>query len=755
MTRTVPEELGPLSMIELFRLEAENQSAGLTAGLLELERGDPTPEILENLMRAAHSLKGAARMVSLEPAVLLAHAMEDCFVAAQQHKLALRQPEVDALLRALDLLGRLARGDAGGRSASAEISKALSGIAAMLPPGCQTFAAPHDAAPGTARAGAVPLPMDGMEAVNSLTIRKPESSERVLRLTAENLNRLLGLAGESLVESRWLRPYADSLQELGRKHTALRRKLEAIRQELSASDAGSVGERMNELYQQLIEAQHFLGERLQDLDLFDRRFTQLSQRLYLEALRTRMRPFSEGVRRFPRMVRDLSLSLEKQVRLEILGENTQVDRDILERIETPLAHLLRNAVDHGCESPAERLAAGKPAEASLRLEARHSAGVLLVTVSDDGRGVDLEVLRATIVRKGLAAESAAARFSESELLNFLFLPGLTLRETVTDISGRGVGLDVVQTMLKSVRGAVRLGNQPGRGLRVQLQLPLTLSVLRALLVEIAGEPYAIPLTQLVRAMTVPRDRLDRVAGRWCFYHGGQPVALLSAHQVLECGEAPAIGEEAAVVLIGDRSTRHGLVVDRFLGERELVVQPLDPRLGRVKDISAAALTEDGSPVLIMDVDEVADSIERLIAPSPDEPAQRAARAPARPRKRILTVDDSGTVRELQRKILGARGYLVEAAVDGVEGWQAVQASRYDLVITDIDMPKMDGLELVSMIKQDPALRAIPVLVLSYKEGDSDRLRGLDAGADLYLAKGAFDDASLLRAVAGLIGGPEA
>ena len=210
-------------------------------------------------------------------------------------------------------------------------------------------------------------------------------------------------------------------------------------------------------------------------------------------------------RRFPRMVRDLARSLKKEIRLEVFGEGTPVDRDILERLETPLAHLLRNSVDHGCESPDERRLNGKPAEGVIKLEARHSAGMLVVSVSDDGCGVSVEKIRHIAVEKRLLTDEMAQKLSEAELLEFLFLPGFTMKETVTEISGRGVGLDVVQNMVKSVRGNIRLNPQPGRGLRVQLQLPLTLSVLRALLVDIGGEPYAIPLGQIVRALKLSRD----------------------------------------------------------------------------------------------------------------------------------------------------------------------------------------------------------------------------------------------------------
>ncbi|MFN2121053.1 MAG: hybrid sensor histidine kinase/response regulator, partial [Anaerolineales bacterium] len=534
-------------------------------------------------------------------------------------------------------------------------------------------------------------------------------------------------------------------------------KLDGLRQRLSEEQVSPRTEQqLGELVRNVAGCQQTLSDRLQQLDLFDRRTAQLSQRMYLEVLRTRMRPFSDGVRRFPRMVRDLARSLNRQVQLEITGENTQVDRDILERLESPLAHLLRNAVDHGCELPDVRQRAGKPLEGTIRLEARHSAGMLLITVTDDGPGVQLDEVRRAIVERKLVVPAVAEKLTESELLEFLFLPGFTLKENVTEISGRGVGLDVVQNMIRGVRGNLRVMTQPGRGLHVQLQLPLTLSVLRALLVEVDGEPYAFPLNQIHRALKLDPPAIQTVENRHHFSFAGQRVGLVTAHQVFECKATTPPSSTLPVVVLGDRSARYGVVVDRFLGERELVVQPLDSRLGKVKDISAAALMEDGAPILIVDVDDMQRSIEKLIAKHslasvlPSE-FVLADRKP----KRVLAVDDSLTVRELVRKLLTAHGYQAEVAVDGMDGWNAVRSDHYDLVITDVDMPRLDGIELTVLIKKDPQLKSLPVMIVSYKDREEDRLRGLEAGADYYITKGAFHDDALLQAVLDLIGEPEA
>jgi two-component system sensor histidine kinase and response regulator WspE len=780
MNSPLQDDLSNLSMLELFRAEAENQTSILTSGLLELERGAGGAESFESLMRAAHSLKGAARIVSLQAAVRVAHALEDCFVAAQHGKIALRQAQVDILFQGVDLLAHLAKGTEASiarweTERKGEIEAFLSSMAKVIlskqnaqssqgdaisqpeiddargrrpeseSPGLDV----DDAAPSSEASAGMVLPT-ASQAVSS---RREEPPERVVRLTAENLNRLLALAGESLVDSRWLGPFAQSLQRLKRHHTELEEQLECLRKALEEEGlAEHTSAYLIELFRRVADSKQYLGDRMQELDLFDRRSAQLSQRLYLEVLRTRMRPFSDGVRRFPRMVRDLARALGKEIKFEIFGDNTQVDRDILERLESPLAHLLRNAVDHGCETAEGRRAAGKPAEAALRLEARHSAGVLLVSVADDGLGVDVERVRRTIVQKDLTTPEVARKLTESELLEFLFLPGFTLKETVTEISGRGFGLDVVQNMIKGVRGAIRLVNQPGRGLRVQLQLPLTLSVLRALLVEVAGEPYAIPLSQITRTLKLPREATEALEDQMHFHFGDQQIGLLAAHEVLECGEPRAPGHELSIVVLEDRNIGCGLVVDRFLGERELVVQPLDSRLGKIRNISAAALMEDGAPVLIIDVEDLVRSIEKLL----EEGRLTKARPhplglPPRKPKRVLAVDDSLTVRELERKLLTGRGYLAEVAVDGMDAWNAVRSRSYDLVITDVDMPRMDGIELAKRIKQDPRLRSVPVLIVSYKDHELDRIRGLEAGADYYLTKGSFHDETLIQAVIDLIG----
>lgn len=740
-------DLSQLSMRDLFRMEAQAQAEALTSGLLALEKSPERADQLEACMRAAHSLKGAARIIDIGAGVIVAHAMEELFVSAQEGRTTLSRRQIDLLLKGVDLIvaiGNAPDQPAGGRDPMEE--EADSYVALLS----AALEASEDTPTG-------PLPSERAAEVPVEPLAEPvldqAAKDRAMRVGSDILNRLLDLAGESLVESRRLKPIAQSLLRLKRMQAQASRTVDLLREALPLESLSSEARAaLVAVERDILACRHFLSDHIGEVEVADHNSTALAQRLYDQALLVRMRPFADGIAHFPRMVRDTAHALGKCVRLEIAGAVTRVDRDILERLDAPLGHLLRNAIDHGVETPEERVAAGKPEEAVIRLEAHHSAGTLQIHVSDDGAGIDPERIRSAVVKRKLATEEVAARLSEAELLEFLFLPGFTMKDEVTQISGRGVGLDVVHEMVKQVGGLVQVTSRRGEGTHFQLQLPLTLSVIRALLVEIGGEAYAFSLAQTLRAIKVPRADIGVVEGRQHFTMDGRQVALVAAHQILECGAAPTDDGDACVVVIGSHQDLYGVVVDRFLGGRELVVQPLDPRLGKIKDISAGALMEDGSPLLILDAEDMVRSVEKLAAA--DRLGLLGAQqgsAQGRARKRVLVVDDSFTVRELQRKLLDHHGYDVEVAVDGMDGWNAIRNGAFDLVVTDVDMPRMDGIQLVGLIKKDLKHASLPVMILSYKDREEDRRRGLDAGADYYLTKGSYQNDALIEAVVDLIG----
>ncbi|MFZ3281319.1 hybrid sensor histidine kinase/response regulator [Pseudomonas sp.] len=759
-----PEQMRDASLLELFSLEAEAQTQVLNAGLLALERNPTQADQLESCMRAAHSLKGAARIVGIDSGVSVAHVMEDCLVSAQEGRLLLRPEHIDALLQGTDLLMRIATPANAPQPADIEAYVAL--MAQLLDPS----SAPVAAAPVMAElqleaprveptppAPSIDVASETPEPAPRKNKRATEGGERVLRVTAERLNSLLDLSSKSLVETQRLKPHLATMQRLKRMQNNGLRALENLNVHLKEHALSLEAlEALEDARRLLAESQQLLSEKNAELDEFAWQASQRAQVLYDTALACRMRPFADVLSGQVRMVRDLGRSLGKQVRLEIEGEKTQVDRDVLEKLEAPLTHLLRNAVDHGIETPEQRLLQGKPEEGLIRLRASHQAGLLVLELSDDGNGVDLEKVRRSIVERQLSPAETAAQLSEEELLTFLFLPGFSLRDTVTEVSGRGVGLDAVQHMVRQLRGAVVLEQTAGEGSRFHLEVPLTLSVVRSLVVEVGEEAYAFPLAHIERMCDLAPEDIVQVEGRQHFWHEGQHVGLVAASQLLNRPASQNSGETLKVVVIRERDAVYGVAVERFIGERTLVVLPLDERLGKVQDISAGALLDDGSVVLIVDVEDMLRSVDKLLNTGRLERiARRGNQAAEATRKRVLVVDDSLTVRELQRKLLLNRGYDVAVAVDGMDGWNALRSEDFDLLITDIDMPRMDGIELVTLLRRDNRLQSLPVMVVSYKDREEDRRRGLDAGADYYLAKASFHDDALLDAVVELIGGARA
>ena len=751
--------LGDLSMFDLFRLEVESQSILLNKNLLDLEEDTRSAILLESLMRASHSLKGAARMVGVDAVVKISHVMEDCFVSAQKNEIDITKTHIDHLLKAVDLIDVISKVDEDLQKQwhadnIQDVDNIVEGFSRLS----------DDKGDHTSKAKSSPKPPSGAKQNKTTSSGKKTdepnlqstvtsaAEDRTLRIDADRMSRILGMASELLVETRDVRKFSDSLNLLKRRQDELMILLGRWRDEVEVSSGTSGNEYEQASVQRLDECRSMLIDHLSLLDHYDRRTTNLTNKLYNEVAGSRMRPFSDGLVGFKRMVRDLSRDLNKEVSLKIKGLETPVDRDVLEKIKAPLNHLLRNAVDHGIEPIEVRAEKNKPQQAIVSLSASHGAGMLRITVKDDGGGIDLDGLRKKLVSKGLVDKKMISSLEEAELLEFLFLPDFSTRDEVTEISGRGVGLDVVRDMVRELGGTVVVETVLGQGTKFTLQLPLTLSVISALLVNIADEPYAFPLVRVDRILRVPADEIEEIEGRQYVRYGLDNIGLVSCAQILGFDVPSNENEELTIVVISDRLDRYGVVVDQFLGQRQLSVQALDARLGKVPDVSSTALMEDGSPLFVLDVDDLVRSIDHIVRGGRLGNVYQAAQEKIQSnRKHVLVIDDSLTIREVEKDLLESRGYHVDVAVDGMDGWNAVRTSHYDLVITDIDMPRMDGIELVHAIKQDLHLKSIPVMIVSYKDRQEDRQRGLEAGADYYLTKGSFQDETLIEAVIDLIG----
>jgi two-component system sensor histidine kinase and response regulator WspE len=747
-------DLGGFSLHELFRGEAETHAAALSEGLVRLE-GTSNAAVVEPLMRAAHSIKGAARVIGLEIAVKLAHAMEDVLVAMQKGREPIEPTRIDQLLKGTDLLASLAQvEEAAVASWSATNDAAVDAIVAALklpPP-----AAAHVAAPVAAHVAAHVVQQAVQPPAESVTAPVPHAAHSAeaqargssVRVTAEKLDRLLQLAGETMLEARRLGSLRDEAQELKRDLQRLEDELDRLRGTVRA--AGVHGSIFADARGAVERGRSRILSHLLSVEGAIRRGEETSTQLYHEVLSSRMRPFADATASLSRTVRDLARQLGKDVRLEIAGNDVPVDRDILARLDAPLNHMLRNALDHGVETPEERRACGKPQQATLRVVARHHAGQLEIRVSDDGRGIDLEALRERIVRKQLATGEMAATLDRQELLEFLFLPGFSTAKQVTDISGRGVGLDVVQSTVREIGGTARIDTELGRGTTFELELPITRSVIRALLVDIAGEIFAFPLARIERVLQPAAADVRAIEGRLQHVVEGASIGIIDAARLLALAESRRAAERENLVLIGGAQERYGVAVDGLIGEEDLVVRALDPRLGVVPFLSATAVRENGDPVLVVDTEDLLQSVRAALQEGKLRGARPAHALGGRRAMRALVVDDSATVREVERQLLSRMGFDVETAVDGLDGWHALRAGEFDLVVSDIDMPRMNGIEFVRTLRADARFSAVPVIVVSYKDRDEDRLAGLEAGATAYLTKSAFQDATFTDVVRDLV-----
>ncbi|MCX5663488.1 MAG: ATP-binding protein, partial [Planctomycetota bacterium] len=589
-------------MFDLFQTEVQQHCACLADGLIALEQNASDPKMVEPLMRAAHSVKGAARIINLDGAIGLAHSMEECLVRIQKGTEIPTASRIDELLRGSDILRSLAdhksedearawlEQEAGPISALAEAlnlpPKADVSAAVVIAPAAIPVApAAIPVAPAATPAPTVVKVATPPAATPSAASAPSAASDAAVLVSSSSLERLLQLSGEALVEARRL----ESI-----RRTLTRAKI-AQRQLSAALDSLQVtGRHAGDAMTAVATSRDALDEALHQVEDHLRRGEELASALHNEAVSSRMRPFGDACGGLARSVRDVARTLGKEVRLIIAGEQVPVDREILRQLEAPLGHLVRNAIDHGIESPEERVAAGKTRQASLRVEARHHAGSLIVEVREDGRGIDRTNLRARIISKKLSDASIVDTLGDAELFDFLFLPGFSTATAVTDISGRGVGLDVVQSMAHSVGGSIEVRSSPA-GTSFAMRLPVTLSVVRAAVISIAGETYALALARLERIDRIARSELKTVEGRLTTVIRGEIVGLVHATEILQlkASTQSESADELAIVSVLAGSRTVGFVVDSFLGEEDLVVRRMDARLGDVAHVDAASIRENG------------------------------------------------------------------------------------------------------------------------------------------------------------------
>jgi two-component system chemotaxis sensor kinase CheA len=455
-----------------------------------------------------------------------------------------------------------------------------------------------------------------------------------------------------------------------------------------------------------------------------------------------MLPFAEACEGLERAARDLASDTGKEVDVVIAGADIELDRSILEALRDPLLHLLRNAIDHGLETPVQRQAAGKPGRGRVVIEAALQGDRVRITVADDGRGLEVGAIREAAARRKLPPPA-----DEREAARLIFSPGFSTTRLVTKLSGRGVGLDVVKSRIEGLHGSVSCKLEHRPGLAVVLDVPLTLTTIRAVLLVAGGQVYALPQAHIETMLRVGPGDLRSMEGHEVLSLGGTPVPVAPLTDLLGLPPPATTAEKTAVVVLKVGDHRLAIAVDELRAEQDILVTNLGARLRRVRHFGGATLLPSGRIALILNAAELLrTAFQRTSSASL---AQRlTTRAPDR--KRLLVVDDSVTTRTLVKSILEAAGYAVQAAADGNEAWQLLQERGADLVVSDVEMPRMDGFDLTAAIRRSPRFRQLPVILVTALESEVDRMRGMEAGADAYLPKSAFDQRNLLETVSQLL-----
>lgn len=751
-----------------FSAELEERVQALNRFLLRLEREDAghggdqaRTETLDALFREAHSLKGAARAVELTDVEQVTHALESALDAARRSGRQPAQPWFDTVYRAVDTLAAVGRPAPAGKASPPEdpgLSEVLAGLQGR---GLRGTLASTPAAPPVP-AAALPAPAG----------RRDTPTSESVRVAVVKLDALLSQAGELSVTQLRIEQRLRQVRELRQDVAQWRREWRGSRglragvRRAAGQPAGTEAQTGGTLRRELDGLLRFVerAERRTQtvLDQIEALAVELRHDTAQLGLVTRaigdavmgvrLLPVATIFAPFERMVRDLTRESGKEAQLVLTGGETEIDRKILEQLRDPLVHMLRNAADHGIELPERRAALGKPPAGTIRLAATQRGSTVEIELTDDGAGIDPSHLRQSAVKKGLLSEEQASGLDDRAALELIFRPGFSTSITVTDTSGRGVGMDVVREHLERLSGQVAVSSVPGQGTRLALTVPLTLATSRAILVEQTGQLFAVPSAMVERTARVQERQLVRLEGRLAVEIGGHPLPVVDLAAILE---HPTAGSKGAgrggwrpffVLRQGER--RVALLADRLVGEQEIVVKRLSWPLRRVRNVAGATVLGSGQVVPILNPSDLLKTATRF-QHAPGVVAMTAAQPePVRPR--LLVVDDSLTTRTLERSILEAAGYEVTGAADGLEALGVLRAGPIDLVVSDVNMPGLDGFGLTAEIRRDAALRQIPVVLVTSLDAREHRERGVAAGADAYIVKGRFDQTQLLETIGRLL-----
>lgn len=734
-------------MLELFFVEVDDRIENLSVKLLDIEQRPGDQELLRDVFRDWHTIKGSSAMVALEPMTKLSHAAEDLVGQLREGQRTATGPVIDTLLAALDALREIASQAQNDRVVRLVLeplyerlrqpeSLAMANVVATPPP-------PPDLEPSAEDAGASP------------TAPARASSRQTIRVDFDKLDSLMNLIGELVLGRDGLSTAISALSALSGELSGG----ELLSKILLDAERPERGQ-LQVLGEELGRAERVLVDIFQDLDSSSGRLDTISADLRDSVMGLRMVSVAGTLRKHHRTVRDLAKSLGKQVRLQLRGEETELDKLLVEALDEPLMHLVRNAVDHGIESPEKRIASGKSAEGVIHLSAAHTGNQVVIQIRDDGAGIDPERIKKRALERQLITPEALATMSHKEALELIFHAGFSTAEVVSEVSGRGVGMDVVrQTIITKLKGSIDIDSNLGKGSTLTLKLPLTLAIAQVLFARAGGEVFAIPLDSVTRTLILPTSSIEFIQDREFIAVEGEQLPIVRISRVLGLDAShDDAANEIRVVLCKHGEGVYALVVEALLEKKEIVIKSLGDILENVPCVGGATLIGDRCAIIL----DVAALIRRAVqgtgvagllhnkATKRDIAGTRVDTADTSGAKSVLLVEDSEVVREALRRLLTQAGYRVVTATDGVEGVAASQREKFDIISTDVMMPNMDGYELTRALRKTEQYRDTPIVMVTSRGERIDRIRGFDAGVDEYITK-PHDRHLLVRTVKRLLG----
>jgi len=725
-----------------FVEEAREHCSRISDGLLNLEKSPGDTETINGLFRSAHTIKGSSRMMKLSGITMLAHKMEDVLDAVRGGKMPLTPPVSDVLFRGVDalllMLGPITAGDTSGEAPEALCAE-LAQVAAVPAAGEAPELLVAPVAPDTSATVVAPVVITAAEPPRLPTATKGGQVD-YLRINAAKIDGLIRLMGEIVSEQGRFRRHIGRLSEIER---ATERHLKLVEGQFHSGDTEHTS-----LLEASAALQLSLRQSVRAMTAASLMQDHLVGDLQETSLRMRMQPLSTVFDPLRRTVRDLAREQGKDVDFVVEGGDTELDRKIIDRIGDSLMHMIRNSLDHGVENAEERVVAGKPPKGTINLSAFYDSGCVTISLGDDGRGLSVDKIREKALAKRLFADDTLAGMSRAEITDLIFMPGFSTSPIITDISGRGVGMDVVRkSIVDELKGTIIIETREGEGTTFLLRLPLNLAVFPLFLLSTGGKICALPATSLVEMLSVQRGEIIEIVNKRAIRLREQIIPVEGLAALLRLApETPAEPGEALIVIIRDGEEKLGLIVDEIIGREEMVVKPLPLHLQSLRMVSGVTIGEQDSIINVLHVPELIRQAREIAEPGRLRPAAKEDRAVT-----VLVVDDSINTREIEKSILEAYGYTVVTAEDGEEAFEMTRGTLYDLVITDVEMPRLDGFSLTKRLRDDERYRHVPIIIVTSLEKDEDKKRGISVGANAYIVKGAFDQSNLIETVRSLIG----